>query len=215
MTEFKLLCSYCDGNGFVETPDPDFQERCRVCQGTGTDPQTHEKMLGVLLRRTYVSYADSDPYWRMPSSRTLSLLQEGLPVSADHYEWHEVRRDPQTGRPVCSCPAFRYSASRQCKHVLFPLWLSWFRVAENQFEVPAQCGALRVYFEPDRHAPVWHYRVYVEPRTYWNGAMPDWLYRSALRIHRPAVRIGGHSAISFDHIRRQENGKRNDPRISS
>jgi hypothetical protein len=200
MTEFRLRCEYCDGTGYVETPDPDFQERCRVCQGTGSDPETHEKMLGILYRRTYVSYADSDPYWSMLSSRTQALLEQGLPLSAADYEWREVRRDPLTGRVSCSCPAFRYSLSRQCKHVLFPAWLSRFRVAENGFVIPAPGGSLRVQFEPDRHAPVWHYRVYVEPRTYWNGAMPDWLYRSALRIHPAAVR-NGHST-TFDHIRR-------------
>jgi len=188
MTDFRIPCSYCDGKGYVETPDPDLLERCRVCQGTGTDPQAHEKMLRILLRRTYVSYADSDPYWRMPSTHTLKLLDEGLPVSADGYEWHEVRREPRTGTPVCSCPAFRYSVSRECKHVLFPRWLGRFRVAENQFEVPAWGGTLHVYFRADRHAPVWHYRVYLNPRTYLNGAMPEWLYRMAVRVfplHHP------------------------------
>jgi len=197
MTEFKLLCSYCDGNGFVETPDPDFQERCRVCGGTGTDPQTHEKMLNVLLRKTYVCYADCDPYWSMLSSRTLTLLEQGIPLPASNYEWREVRRHPQTGTPVCSCPAFRYSMSRQCKHVVFPLWLSRFRVSANCFEVPAWAGTFRVYFEPDRHSPVWHYRVYVDPdrHTYLNCSMPDWLYRMALGVHRRAA-----SRAKIDYI---------------
>lgn len=179
MKEIRLACEQCNGSGWVETSDPERQEVCRACGGSGVD-KSLKRMVDVLRRRTY-----SDGWvWRIPSSGYLGEVALYGYRSPRDEDFHVVRRLP-SGVISCSCPDFRWRSRREwlCKHAASILLVRQYQADERLYVIPYweddSCRELVISAWPHKSLPAIEYRVRdgASPNlVIASGVVPGWLW---------------------------------------